>query len=444
MDLRRRQLPAEPAGDLSDHLIDLKRALCWIREQIAEFGGDPCFVASSGGSAGGHLSSLLALTAGDPEYQPGFEEVDTSVRACVPFYGVYDLTNQHGLQAQPGIDRFFGRMVLKKRFAEEPDAFRRASPMHRIHADAPPFFVIHGSHDSLAPVEEARQFATLLRETSKAPVAYAEIPGAQHAFEVFHSRRTTHVVRAVGRFWLHILSISPGGARARAEGPELILPARSTPMRCMAALALVWIALAGLPIRSIGAETATLDAVDVQDLGEELLATRDGSSPTRIRLEKREKVIWSGAQGIVGVALTDRRFLAVSPNSMGWQEARLWAIDGRSPELKLAANVALLISPKRVLGFDGGSGRFTESRLTPLEAVLASGADEHVGVVVTNRRVIGWASRFGGPADRALEVHESFVSLRVLSRTASVRTSDRVLIFSSSSGLWRDEALPLH
>ena len=55
-------------------------------------------------------------------------------------------------------------------------------------------------------VEEARQFAKLLRETSKAPVAYAEIPGAQHAFEVFHSQRTTHVTRAVGRFLGHVHS----------------------------------------------------------------------------------------------------------------------------------------------------------------------------------------------------------------------------------------------
>jgi acetyl esterase/lipase len=195
-----------PRATFPDHLIDLKRALRWIRENIAQFGGDPRFVAASGGSAGGHLSSLLALTAGDPEYQPGFEGLDTSLRACVPFYGVYDLCGRYGLQAQHGVDSFFARLVMKKRFADEPDAFRRASPMHRIHVDAPPFFVIHGSHDSLASVEEARQFAKLLRETSKAPVAYAEIPGAQHAFEVFHSQRTTHVTRAVGRFLGHVHS----------------------------------------------------------------------------------------------------------------------------------------------------------------------------------------------------------------------------------------------
>ena len=53
-----------PRATFPDHLIDLKRALAWIREHIAEFGGDPGFVAATGGSAGGHLSSLLSLTAG--------------------------------------------------------------------------------------------------------------------------------------------------------------------------------------------------------------------------------------------------------------------------------------------------------------------------------------------------------------------------------------------
>lgn len=189
-----------PKATFPDHLVDLKRALAWIRAEIAGYGGDPAFVAVTGGSAGGHLSAMLALTANDPEYQPGFESVDTRVQAAVPFYGVYDFTNHYQLQALAGMDRFIARVVLKKDFAKEPEAFRRASPLHRIHAGAPPFFVIHGSHDSLASVEEARHFAQTLQRVSQQPVAYAEIPGAQHAFEIFHGLRTSVVVQAVDRF----------------------------------------------------------------------------------------------------------------------------------------------------------------------------------------------------------------------------------------------------
>ena len=61
--------------------IDVKQAIAWIREHIAEYGGDPDYIAITGGSAGGHLTALTALTPNDPEWQPGFEDADTSVAA---------------------------------------------------------------------------------------------------------------------------------------------------------------------------------------------------------------------------------------------------------------------------------------------------------------------------------------------------------------------------
>ena len=85
-----------PKATWPDHIVDCKRAVAWVREHIAEYGGDPGFIAVSGGSAGGHLSALVALTPGDPAFQPGFEEADASVDACVPFYGVYDMTAGRG------------------------------------------------------------------------------------------------------------------------------------------------------------------------------------------------------------------------------------------------------------------------------------------------------------------------------------------------------------
>src|SRR5262245_23545687 len=85
-----------PRATFPDPLVDLKHALRWIRQEGTAYGVDPDFVVVTGGSAGGHLAALVALTANEPAYQPGFEDVDTSVRACVAFYGVYDFTDRYG------------------------------------------------------------------------------------------------------------------------------------------------------------------------------------------------------------------------------------------------------------------------------------------------------------------------------------------------------------
>jgi acetyl esterase/lipase len=212
-----------PKATFPDHLVDVKRALAWVKEHIAEYGGNPDFVVITGGSAGGHLCSLAALTPNDPEYQPGFEDVDTSVQACVPFYGVYDFTNRKGV-GRGDMRIFLERVVVKASLERDRDAFDRASPMSRITADAPPMFVIHGANDTLVPVAEARLFVELLRETSRAPVVYAELPMAQHAFEVFPSMRTYHVVGAVERFvavvysdWLRATGAVEAPERATAR-----------------------------------------------------------------------------------------------------------------------------------------------------------------------------------------------------------------------------------
>jgi acetyl esterase/lipase len=193
-----------PAATFPEHLIDCKKALAWIREHVAEYGGDPDFVVVTGGSAGGHLAALVALTPNDPEYQPGFEHVDTRVRGCVPFYGVYDFVNRNRTWRHEGLQGVLEQRILKGSLAEIPEMWDRASPVSRISAEAPSFFVIHGDSDTLVPVPEAREFVKALREKSRTPVAYAELPGAQHAFEIFPSVRTLHTVNAVHRFlaWL--------------------------------------------------------------------------------------------------------------------------------------------------------------------------------------------------------------------------------------------------
>ncbi len=206
-----------PHATFPDHLIDLKRAIQWIRDHAAEYGANPDFLVVTGGSAGGHLAALVALTANDPEYQPGFEHVDTSVQGCVPFYGVYDFTNRHGLWQHEALTELLETRIMKAAYHETPEAYEKASPMSRVRPDAPPFLVIHGDLDTLASVEEARRFVAALRAVSKNPVAYAEIPGAQHAFELFPSLRAMLVVHGVERFVASVYSQYVAAGRSQAH-----------------------------------------------------------------------------------------------------------------------------------------------------------------------------------------------------------------------------------
>ncbi|HWF16184.1 MAG TPA: alpha/beta hydrolase [Acidimicrobiales bacterium] len=191
-----------PKGKWPDHIVDVNRALAWVKEHIGEYGGDPAFVAISGGSAGGHLCALAALTAGDPAFQPGFEEADTSVQACVPAYGVMDLTSSPEGSAifGPGLLDMLEKTVMKVKEADQPQLFRAASPTYRVNAGAPPFFVLQGANDTLVPVETARTFVERLRAVSPSPVAYAELPLAQHAFDVLASLRCRATTSAVADF----------------------------------------------------------------------------------------------------------------------------------------------------------------------------------------------------------------------------------------------------
>jgi acetyl esterase/lipase len=100
----------------------------------------------------------------------------------------------------PGLLELLEDRVMKVKSADDMEVFKMASPTHRVHAGAPPFFVLHGTHDTLVPVEVARRFVEALRAVSPATVAYAELPMAQHAFDVLSSLRCEATTAAVVTF----------------------------------------------------------------------------------------------------------------------------------------------------------------------------------------------------------------------------------------------------
>jgi acetyl esterase/lipase len=163
-----------PGASFPDFLIDAKKVLAWVRENGPRYGADPATVFVTGSSAGAHLAAMAALTPNEPAFQPGFEEADTSVTAAITLGGYYGPLDGDG------------RLP--------------SSPMACIHPGAPPFFIAHGTNDTVTGVEMARALARKLRATSGTPVVYAELPGAQHAFDLFHSLRFDTLVNGIEVF----------------------------------------------------------------------------------------------------------------------------------------------------------------------------------------------------------------------------------------------------
>jgi acetyl esterase/lipase len=189
-----------PADKFPSHIIDVKKAIHWIRQHVAQYGGNADFLAITGGSAGGHLAALAALSANDPAYQPGFEEADTHLDAAIPLYGVYDFTDHDGQGLNRALREFLGDKVMPGSLEDFTELWTQASPIARVHPAAPPFFVIHGDTDVMTSWEVAQDFSNSLQSVSQQPVVHAELPGCQHGFDGMHSVRSNYLINHITDF----------------------------------------------------------------------------------------------------------------------------------------------------------------------------------------------------------------------------------------------------
>lgn len=185
------------------HIVDVKTAIAWAHANVDKFGGDRNFVAVAGASAGGHLAALAGLTGGthgDPDFVAELPAgADTSVDAVAGIYGRYDWADRSTPERVQFVD-FLERVVVKKSIRRHPDLYRKASPIARVHRQAPPFLVIHGSRDTVIPVQQARSFVERLRAVSRSAVGYLELPGAGHGFDLTDGARTGAMATAIGLF----------------------------------------------------------------------------------------------------------------------------------------------------------------------------------------------------------------------------------------------------
>jgi acetyl esterase/lipase len=176
-------------------LRDVRSALRWLRAHGRELHIDGERIALWGGSAGAHLSSLAALTAGVTSFDAPGEAGRLDVQAVVAWYGPTDFLAMDRYLAESGLGpRDHGQpdspesRLLGAPIAEVPELVQRANPETWVTAAAPPFLLQHGLSDSTVPFQHSVSLAEALRRAIGPERVFLDlIPGVVHADRAFET-----------------------------------------------------------------------------------------------------------------------------------------------------------------------------------------------------------------------------------------------------------------
>lgn len=167
-------------------LFDCKRAIAWIKNNAEKYNIDKNSIAVMGGSAGGHLTAMMALTADKKEFQPGFEEMDTSINSAVICYGLHDFIEPIKRKSFIGLQFFLEKIVVRKPFDKNEKLYQSLQPMSYISKEVPPLLILHGTNDSMVSINQSRNLYENLKKTG-APVVFCHAKSGLHAFDIFPS-----------------------------------------------------------------------------------------------------------------------------------------------------------------------------------------------------------------------------------------------------------------
>jgi len=179
---------SQPQATVMEIVADVHRAIRFIRHQAREYGIDPNRIGVTGGSAGGHLSLMLATCGGPglPDANDAIKRETSAVQAAAVFFPVTDLLNLGQSTENPGdggppksFVKAFGPQ------ATDPAAWqeigRSVSPIYHVSAHTPPVLILHGGADTLTPLEQSQWFVARVREAG-GTVKLVVRPGKKHGW----------------------------------------------------------------------------------------------------------------------------------------------------------------------------------------------------------------------------------------------------------------------
>ena len=162
-------------------LDDVQRAVRWIRANASKYDVDPDHIGAFGHSAGAQLAALLGMEDTRDNSDPALAKYSSRVQAVVDVSGPSDFTRDHDPDGDQFLTNFLGAS-----FAQNPQAWRDASPVFHVSKKDAPFLIFHGTKDDSVPIAQAQELYDKLK-AAKVPVSFVKVDDV-HTFRTPEAR----------------------------------------------------------------------------------------------------------------------------------------------------------------------------------------------------------------------------------------------------------------
>lgn len=156
-----------PKYSMEDCASDVWMSLKWLKEHAAEFGGNPELIGAMGGSAGGHLTALLATAHNSRICKKIFSDgTSPKIQAAVPMAPPTDISKR------------------KSRFSQTKDweiLGKELSPINWVSKESAPMRILHAQSDPVVPLRESTNIKAAY-DKAGAKCEIIAYPSKEHAF----------------------------------------------------------------------------------------------------------------------------------------------------------------------------------------------------------------------------------------------------------------------
>lgn len=174
------QLAKPGAPTFPANIQEAKRAVRWLRKNADALRLDAGKIGAIGGSAGGHLTALLAVSGPDCGLDPAEDAgISCRIQAAVPLYPHCASTWEGGTP----LESYGALPMFAKTRAEAPALWDAALPIKSLTADDPPLLLLHGTADKTTPLDQSTRFHEAATKAG-VPCDLIVVEGAVHSFDL--------------------------------------------------------------------------------------------------------------------------------------------------------------------------------------------------------------------------------------------------------------------